>query len=118
MGLSQERLASKLGLTFQQVQKYERGANRTSASKLYEIACFLQVEISYFFEGLPSPTDLTGSHDSNTARQAVEHLLIEPHGQAMAEAFPRIQNASIRKRLAELARELAASEASSSTDPP
>ena len=110
MGLSQERLAGNLGLTFQQIQKYERGTNRISASKLYQIACVLQVEISYFFDGLPSPTGPLGSVDSNAASHAVEHLLVEPHGLTMAEAFPRIRSASIKKRLADLARVLAANE--------
>ena len=53
--VSQEKLAERLGLTFQQIQKYERGANRVSASKLQEIACALETPVSYFFEGLPSP---------------------------------------------------------------
>ena len=52
--VSQEKLAERLGLTFQQVQKYERGANRVSASKLQEIACALDTPVSFFFEGLPS----------------------------------------------------------------
>ena len=56
LGVSQERLADDLGLTFQQVQKYERGANRVSASKLYEIAKSLQTSIAYFFEGLVDPS--------------------------------------------------------------
>src|ERR1700734_2336267 len=53
--ISQEKLAETLGLTFQQVQKYERGANRISASKLYEIARSLRVSIGWFFEGLADP---------------------------------------------------------------
>lgn len=53
--ISQERLAEELGLTFQQVQKYEKGANRVSASKLYEIARALKTSVSYFFEGLADP---------------------------------------------------------------
>src|SRR6195952_1505577 len=55
LGVSQEKLADELGLTFQQVQKYERGANRVSASKLYEIARSLSAPISYFFDGLSDP---------------------------------------------------------------
>ena len=55
LGVSQERLADELGLTFQQVQKYERGANRVSASKLWEIGRVLDVSISAFFEGLAAP---------------------------------------------------------------
>jgi len=55
-GVSQEKLADALGLTFQQVQKYERGANRVSASKLYEIAAALKAPVAYFFDGLADPT--------------------------------------------------------------
>src|SRR5579862_8614725 len=55
--ISQEKLAETLGLTFQQVQKYERGSNRISASKLYEIARTLRVSIAWFFEGLSDPVD-------------------------------------------------------------
>jgi transcriptional regulator with XRE-family HTH domain len=61
LSLSQERLADALGLTFQQVQKYERGVNRISASKLYEIARFLECPISYFFEGLPESPKENGA---------------------------------------------------------
>jgi transcriptional regulator with XRE-family HTH domain len=110
MGISQERLAKSLGLTFQQVQKYERGANRVSASKLYQVACALQVEISYFFDGLPSPTGPDGTDSSATTNQTVERLLFEPHGKRMAEAFPRIRSEGIKKRLAELACVIAANE--------
>src|SRR3954464_2505831 len=56
LGISQEKLAEDLGLTFQQVQKYERGANRVSASKLYEIARSLKTPVVYFFDGLNDPT--------------------------------------------------------------
>src|SRR3982750_545860 len=52
LGISQEKLAEALGLTFQQVQKYERGANRVSASKLWEIARALKINVAYFYEGL------------------------------------------------------------------
>ena len=68
LGLSQERLAGALGLTFQQVQKYERGSNRISASKLYEIARFLSAPVAYFFEGLSDPTtapDADSAEDSS-----------------------------------------------------
>src|ERR671917_2598173 len=56
LNVSQEKLADALGLTFQQVQKYERGFNRISASKLFDAAHFLQAPITYFFEGLPPPS--------------------------------------------------------------
>jgi len=56
-GLSQEKLADLLGLTFQQVQKYEKGVNRIAASRLYDIAVVLETPITYFFEGLSEPSD-------------------------------------------------------------
>src|SRR5579862_5575580 len=59
-GVSQEKLADALGLTFQQVQKYERGANRVSASKLYEIASALKSPVAYFFDGLADPSGSEG----------------------------------------------------------
>ena len=61
LGVSQAWLADRLGLTFQQVQKYERGANRISASKLYQIASVLEVPITYFFEGLDDPAAPKGA---------------------------------------------------------
>jgi transcriptional regulator with XRE-family HTH domain len=57
LGMSQERLAEQLGITFQQVQKYERGTNRIGASRLHQIALVLQVPITYFFEGAESESD-------------------------------------------------------------
>ncbi|WP_308719649.1 helix-turn-helix transcriptional regulator [Komagataeibacter xylinus] len=53
LGMSQERLGNALGLTFQQVQKYERGRNRVGASRLYDLACVLDVPVAFFFDGLP-----------------------------------------------------------------
>jgi transcriptional regulator with XRE-family HTH domain len=61
IGISQQVLAEALGLTFQQVQKYEGGSNRVSASKLYETARALGVDVGYFFEGLPDPTDASAA---------------------------------------------------------
>ena len=57
LGYSQEKLANALGLTFQQIQKYERGANRISASKLYELSRILSVPVTYFFEGVEAEGD-------------------------------------------------------------
>ena len=64
MGVSQEKLAEALGITFQQVQKYERGANRVSASKLWEIARALETPVAYFYEGLSEGTDITAPTSS------------------------------------------------------
>ncbi len=57
LGYSQEKLANALGLTFQQIQKYERGANRISASKLYELSRILSVPVTYFFEGVEADSE-------------------------------------------------------------
>ncbi len=61
LGYSQEKLANALGLTFQQIQKYERGANRISASKLYELSRILSVPVTYFFEGVESGGEESGN---------------------------------------------------------
>lgn len=110
--MSQERLAEGLGLTFQQVQKYERGANRISASKLYEMSRILQVSVAYFFDGLDDPASPTGADYANAWTSVVEDLLAEPNGKQLAEAFLSIRRRSVRKGLADLAREIAANDRS------
>ncbi len=108
LGISQERLADSLGLTFQQVQKYERGANRVSASKLYEVARTLQAPMTYFFEGLPDPAAerQPGVADSGSD-QFVHDFLMTPEGLELAERFPRIPSAKMRRRVLEMVRTLA-----------
>jgi transcriptional regulator with XRE-family HTH domain len=103
LGVSQEQLADSLGLTFQQVQKYERGANRVSCSKLWAIGRHLAAPPAFFFEGLddaaPSP-----SH------RATEFLSLA-EGLDLAETFPRIKLAHVRRHIASLVRTLAYAEA-------
>jgi transcriptional regulator with XRE-family HTH domain len=83
LGISQERLANELGLTFQQVQKYERGSNRISASKLYETARVLGVEPDYFFTGLPDPQATAAAEGGNPDEQTVQAFLITAEGPAL-----------------------------------
>ena len=109
LGVSQERLADDLGLTFQQVQKYERGANRVSASKLYEIARSLKTSIAYFFEGLADPTDVEG-FEENGSEQFVHDFLMTPEGLELAGLFPRVPQPRIRRRILELVRSMAEEE--------
>lgn len=85
LGYNQSQLGSALGLTFQQIQKYEKGSNRVSASKLWEIAQFFRVETSYFFDGLSSaPSGVAESdtvsfdHDYPTTRQSQEIARLAP----------------------------------------
>jgi transcriptional regulator with XRE-family HTH domain len=106
LGVSQERLADSIGLTFQQVQKYERAANRVSASKLWEMARVLKTSISYFYEGLGDPS--ASEPPTNVGeRQSVHDFLLTPEGLELASAFPRIKRARVRRRILELARALA-----------
>src|SRR5258705_10497009 len=92
LGISQERLAESIGLTFQQVQKYERAANRVSASKLWEMARALKTSIAYFFEGLGDP----GRNDPEPEGPPLGHaFLLTPEGLELAAAFPKIRKAHV-----------------------
>lgn len=110
LGLSQERLADGLGLTFQQVQKYERGANRISASKLFEISRLLEVPVAYFFEGMAGATPPGSDPHTQAHHNLIEQMLAEPNGAELAEAFLSIRRRSMRKHLAVLACEIAAND--------
>ncbi len=110
LGLSQTDLAVALGLTFQQVQKYERGSNRISASKLFEIARTLKVPVAYFFEGYGQNEAVEGFTESQS-EQAVHGFLMTTEGIEIAEAFPRIKNAKHRRKVMELVRTLAEDDA-------
>lgn len=106
LGVSQERLADSLGLTFQQVQKYEKGANRVSASKLYEIAAALQTQVAYFFEGLADP-GVEADPVARGAEQFVHDFLMTPEGVELAGIFPRITRPAVRRRILDLVRSMA-----------
>lgn len=111
LGVSQEQLADSLGLTFQQVQKYERGANRVSASKLYEIAKSLQSSVAYFFEGL---ADTTNEGVAEGGEPFVHDFLMTSEGLELAALFPRISRSKVRRRILELVRSMAEEEAAES----
>jgi transcriptional regulator with XRE-family HTH domain len=104
LGLSQTKLADELGLTFQQVQKYEKGANRISASKLQHISNFLQAPIPFFFEGLTEPsTTLDGAGSPSHVFQ----FLSTTDGLSLAQSFSRISNAKLRHSIVGLVEHLA-----------
>lgn len=105
LNISQEQLGADLGLTFQQIQKYERGANRVSASKLYETARTLRVAIGYFFEGLPDPSDERGGELAMP--DPIQALAIAPMGMELAQAYSGIEHAHDRARVVDLARRFA-----------
>lgn len=112
-GVSQEKLADALGLTFQQVQKYERGANRVSASKLYEIAAALRAPVAYFFDGLADPTgeELNGCQAPASEESTVHSFLMTPEGLELAKLFPNVVPSLVRRRLLDLVRALIEEEA-------
>lgn len=87
MGLSQTQLADSVGITFQQLQKYERGANRVSASKLYGMAVTLQTSVAWFFEGMP-PLDSVVDGDKRT--MAVRRFMATEEGVELASLVPQL----------------------------
>jgi transcriptional regulator with XRE-family HTH domain len=103
LGVSQEQLAAALGLTFQQVQKYERGTNRVTASRLYDAARILDVPISYFFDGLGGAPDEVASDDRELM---IQDFLATPEGLELARGFPRIGRRSLRHLVLQMIRTL------------
>lgn len=107
LALSQETLASSLGLTFQQVQKYERGANRISASKLYQIAKALGVPVAFFFDGLADTAADAVDGDAAKAQRSLQTFLMTPDGFELAQAFPKIGQGRLRRQVLDLVRIMA-----------
>lgn len=110
LGMSQEKLGEALGLTFQQVQKYEKGANRIGASRLQEISNTLQVPPSYFFEGLPTHQNTTPGFAEETSTAFVTDFIATAEGLQLNKAFARIKDRKVRRRIIDLVAELAEDE--------
>jgi transcriptional regulator with XRE-family HTH domain len=107
MSMSQEKLGDALGLTFQQVQKYEKGTNRIGASRLQHIASILQVPVSFFFEGAPRAAH-NGSGMSEAPSPAyVSDFLATSDGLSLTKAFMRIRNSKLRRRIVDLVENIA-----------
>jgi transcriptional regulator with XRE-family HTH domain len=108
LAMSQEKFGDALGLSFQQVQKYENGINRISASRLQQSADILQVPVAFFFEGAPSvpgaAPQVTGKAPSSAY---VTDFLASSEGLRLAKAFMRIDSASLRRSVVGLVREIA-----------
>jgi transcriptional regulator with XRE-family HTH domain len=115
LGYSQEKLGLALGVTFQQVQKYEKGANRIGASRLQAISKLLDAPPSFFFDGAPTAAGLpTGFEDS--PRPYVPDMVTTAEGLQLNRAFARIGDPKVRRRLVELVAQIAESEAQSKSD--
>jgi transcriptional regulator with XRE-family HTH domain len=109
MNLSQAELADALGVTFQQIQKYERGANRVSASTLYKMAVALEIPVASFYEGLPPPGAAPGRRAARAdeALAVLESLAATAVGVEMAKIMISVPQAT-RHRLVVIAKEVAA----------
>ncbi len=113
VGMSQEKLGEQLGLTFQQVQKYEKGTNRIGASRLYQIANILGVEVSFFFEdmpgevvkGLPNPPE--GGFTDVDAAPFVMDFVSSSEGLQLNRYYSEIESPGVRKKVLDLIKQLA-----------
>lgn len=101
IGLSQEKLGDKLGITFQQIQKYEKGTNRVGASRLQAMAQALDVPIAFFFPGDGGPEG-PGMQEEGTA--FMMDFMSTSEGLELSRAFVRIRNTKVRRKLLELVR--------------
>ncbi len=108
IGMSQERLAELLGVTFQQVQKYEKGVNRIAASRLHDISNALDMAPARFFEGL---TVGRAAGVAESGQDYVEDVLATPEGSQLMSLFASIKNVKVRRRVIELVKALAEEEA-------
>ena len=107
IGMSQERLGGLLGLTFQQVQKYEKGVNRIGAGRLFEVARILNVPVDFFYEGVNDANQ--GANETDGA--PVMDFVSSGEGLQLSLAFMKIKDAKVRKRVLDLVKSLAEQEA-------
>ncbi|WP_430514411.1 helix-turn-helix domain-containing protein [Pannonibacter phragmitetus] len=111
LGMSQEKLGESLGITFQQIQKYEKGTNRIGASRLQHISTVLKVPVAFFFEDAPgSPDDFEGFGESQPTSYVVD-FLSSSEGLSLNKAFVRIEDPKVRRKIVDLVRALAGDEA-------
>jgi transcriptional regulator with XRE-family HTH domain len=104
LGMSQTKLADAIALTFQQVQKYEKGTNRISASRLQQISNILQVPVPFFFEGAPGQPKAEGNAPSPAY---VSDFFAAKDGLALTKAFMQIKDAKLRRNIVNLVEEIA-----------
>jgi transcriptional regulator with XRE-family HTH domain len=105
LGMSQEALARAFGLTFQQVQKYEKGMNRMGSSRLQQAARVLDVDISFFFEGIPG-----GENTAAPPPSYINEFVTSQDGLRLIRAFTHIDNSAMRRSIVALIEELAGPE--------
>lgn len=108
LSLSQERLADMLGISFQQVQKYERGMNRVGASRLFQLCGVLGVEVGFFFDGLePAPPSALAEEGHRSNPLSTAALLAAPGALDLLAEFARLKSPGQRRKVVELVRLMA-----------
>jgi transcriptional regulator with XRE-family HTH domain len=110
LSMSQEKLGGALGLTFQQVQKYEKGTNRIGASRLQQISQILQVPVAFFFEGAPTVNPHGDGIGEAPSPSYVSDFLATSDGLALTKAFMEIKEPKLRRRIVDLVEEIAGRE--------
>ena len=106
LSMSQEKLGDALGLTFQQVQKYEKGTNRIGASRLQQISGILSVPVSFFFEGAPHSGGHAAGMGEAPSPAYVSDFLATSDGLSLTKAFMRIKSAKLRRRIVDLVEQI------------
>jgi transcriptional regulator with XRE-family HTH domain len=106
LGVTQEKLSEGLGVTFQQVQKYEKGVNRISASRLQHLSHLLKVSAPFFFEGAPMPETNERSSAHHAASDEITGFMATPDGLDLAKSFMRIKSIQLRRRIVNLVNEI------------
>lgn len=110
IGMSQEKLGEKMGLTFQQIQKYEKGTNRIGASRLHQLSMIMDVPVGFFFEDAPAHANRHVAHAAGFAESKTEAFLLDflnsRDGLELNRAFVKITDPKVRKRVVELVRAL------------
>jgi len=107
ISMSQEKLGEKLGITFQQIQKYEKGTNRIGASRVQQIANVLGVPVSFFFEGAPVPDGSPGGFSESASPAYVSDFLATSDGLALTKAFMKVTDSKVRRRIVDLVEAIA-----------
>ncbi len=107
IGMSQEKLGEALGLTFQQVQKYEKGTNRIGASRLGQLAHVLGVPVGNFYEEAPLPAGAAGGLEEPNPPEYLADFMSTTEGLQLMKAFVQIKDGRVRRRLVDLAVALA-----------
>lgn len=106
IGMSQEKLGEQLGITFQQVQKYEKGTNRIGASRLQAISSILDVPVSFFFEDAPDTTKGGGGFEESGSTRYVVDFLNSSEGIQLNRAFVKISDPQVRRKVVDLVKAL------------